>query len=85
MLHEQAQEGESVHARHFQVEREDVGFKFADAVTRLVGIDGAADHLDGGVGAQGIGGDLPHEGGIVDNQHADFFWGGHGQEVGGRR
>ena len=85
MLHEQTQESQTVHLRHLEVERDDVRLELADAVAGLVRVGRHADDFDVVVGGQRIGGELPHEGGVVDDEHADFASGQHGQEVGVRR
>ena len=62
VLHEQPQEREPVHARHFHVERDDVGLELLELVARGVGIDRGADDLDVGLGVEGVTHDSAHDG-----------------------
>ena len=43
------------HFRHFDVEREDVGFQFDHQVARAIGIGSLPDHLDFGILGQAHG------------------------------
>jgi hypothetical protein len=81
-LHEDFEEGEAVHARHLDVQRDDVGVEFLDLVAGGVGIDGGADDLDFGVSVERIGRHAADHGGVVDDEDADF---GHGNQVPGVR
>jgi hypothetical protein len=78
---EEAQEGESVHARHLEIEGEDVGQEFGHFLLRDEGIVGGSDDLDFWVQRERVGDGFPDEGGIVDDEHFDFVWGGHGKWV----
>jgi hypothetical protein len=43
------EEGQSVHPRHFQVQRDDIRLKLQDSLAGLVSLCGAANHLDFGI------------------------------------
>ena len=70
VLHQLAQEAEAVHARHLDVERDDVGLELQDHVPRDVRIGGAADHLDVVVLAQGVAEQLADDRRVVDEEDA---------------
>ena len=69
--HEAFQEGHAVHFRHLDVERDDVGSQFHQEVASAVRVGRLPDHFDFGVLRQPDRQDLPHHGGVVDDQHAD--------------
>ncbi|OQB89482.1 MAG: hypothetical protein BWX86_02448 [Verrucomicrobia bacterium ADurb.Bin122] len=85
VLHDEAQECEAIHPGHFDVEGDDIGLQAFDLVARDVGIDGGADHLDFRVGGEGVGDEFTHDGGVIDDENADFArqW-GHGVQSGRR-
>ena len=71
-VHQLLQEGEPVHARHFDVQGQHVGLERKDLVAGHVRIGRGADHFDVRLSRQGLGQDLAHDGGIVDDQNAYF-------------
>ena len=72
LRHQLAQERDSVHARHLDIERDDVGHILLDTARRGEGIGGRADDLDARIGAQDVGQGLPDRGRVVDDQNADL-------------
>ena len=72
LAHDLLQEGETVHAGHFDIEGDHVGHLFAHALGGDEGIAGGADDFDSGVGRQDVGEGLPDDGGIVNDQDANF-------------
>jgi hypothetical protein len=62
---------ESVHPRHLDVERHDVGIERLDRFARLERIGGLADHLDCGIVGQRGRNQAAHGGRIVDDEHPD--------------
>ena len=56
--HQDAKERESVHPRHLEVERDDVGLQERRQAKRFLSIGGLADHLHVGAGGEHIG-DVP--------------------------
>ena len=73
--HQLAQEGDAVHARHLDVQGDDVGHVLGDATRGDEGVGGHAHDLDAGVGGQDVDQSLAHTGRVVDDQNADL---GHG-------
>jgi hypothetical protein len=71
VAHELRQEAQPIHARHLDVERDDVGAQAQDLLAGDVRIDGGADDLDVGVLAELLAEDLPYQRGVVDDQDAD--------------
>ena len=72
VLHELAQERDPVHARHLDIERDHVGLELDDLRPRDVRIAGDAHDLDVGVARELALEDLANDGGVVDDQDADF-------------
>lgn len=60
--HEAAQEGETVHARHLEVEGDDVGTEGEDLIAGDVGIGRGGDDFDVGLAGDGLGEDLADDG-----------------------
>ena len=75
VLHQDPQEGQPIHPRHLEVERDHVGGEPHDLLAGYVGIAGRSHHLDPGVEIEAIGDRLPHECRIVDDEHAEFLLG----------
>src|SRR5713226_1393732 len=69
--HNQPQSFHSVHARHFQVQRDDVGMELLDLLQREGAVHRRAHHFDGGIALQDRGNELPHQRGIIDDENAD--------------
>ena len=69
-----SKERQAVHARHLDVQRKHVRIEFEDFVPRLVRIGRGADDLDFRVAAKGVADGVAHDGRVVHDQHADFFW-----------
>ena len=80
IVHQLPEERDAVHARHFNVEGEDVGLEGEDFVACDVRVRGGSDHLDIGLTGQCVGEDLAHDRGIVDDEdlyavlHEDANW-----------
>ena len=71
MDHQLAQEGESVHARHFNVQHHDIRSELHDFVARHVGVGRGSDNLNVLFAAQFRGEHLPHDGRVVYDQYAN--------------
>src|SRR5229473_8200901 len=69
--HDQPQSFHSVHARHFQVERDDVGMELLDLLQREGAVHRRAHHFDGWVALENRGDELAHQCGIIDDEDAD--------------
>ena len=67
--HELSQEGQTVHARHLDVERQHVRLVLENQIARDEGIRCEADDLDVGFVLQRIRQHPPHDGGVVDDEH----------------
>ena len=65
LAHDLFEEGEAIHARHFDVERDDVGDLFCDAVGGDKGIAGGGDDFDFRVGVEYLAQSLAHNCGVV--------------------
>ena len=70
--HEVGEEGQAVHARHLDVEREHVRVEGLDLVARHQRVLGMAHDLDAGVLRQHLGQHPAHKRGVVDNQDANL-------------
>jgi hypothetical protein len=70
-LHNHAKRFHTVHARHFEVERDYIRLEFFYLFQREGAIHGRSDDFDGRVPGQDRRNQLPHESGIVDDQNAD--------------
>ena len=75
MLHEDPQEGQPVHPRHLEVEREHVGGEPHDLLAGHIGIARRSHHLDPRIEVERVCDRLPHECRIVDDKHAEFLLG----------
>ena len=73
LRHQFAQEGDTVHARHLDVQRDDVGHLFLDVAGSGEGIGGGGDHLDLRIGGQDRGHRLADAGAVVDDQHTNLL------------
>ena len=73
LRHQLAQEGDAVHARHLDVERDDVGHLLANLAGRHEGVAGGRDHLYLRIFRQHGGQGLPDACGVVDDENPDFF------------
>jgi hypothetical protein len=82
-VHQQAEEGEAVHAGHLQIQRHHVRRARGDEFLRRVGVDGRADDLDLGVGAERGAHQPADDRGVVDHQDANAAAEAHESE--GRR
>ena len=71
--HELLKEGDAVHARHLDVERQHVGIKLLDLLARDDRIGNGAYNLDIGIGGQHAANQLPHQCGIVGDKYADWL------------
>src|SRR5881394_599735 len=70
-VHDEAQHFHAVHARHFEIERNNIGLEFLDLLERESAIHRRADNLYGGVTREDRGNQLPHERGIVYDEDSD--------------
>ena len=78
--HQLAQEGQAVHARHLDVERDHVRLVLQDQVARDERIRREADHLHVRLGLERVGEHPPHDRGIVDDEDARLRR-GHGHDI----
>src|SRR5260221_442552 len=69
--HDQTQRLDSIHSRHFEVQRDYVRMKLFDFLQRERAIHGRADDLDGRIPFEDGGNQLPHQRGIIDDQDSD--------------
>src|ERR1700730_11570582 len=69
--HNQPQRFHAVHARHFQVQRNDVGMKLLDFLQREGTVHRRAHHFDGRIAFENCGDELPHQCGIINDEDAD--------------
>ena len=69
--HHETQEREAVHARHLEVERDQVGLQLEGPAQRLLAVAGDADHFDERRGLEHPGDRLAREGGVVDDEDTD--------------
>lgn len=67
--HQIAQEGQPVHARHLDIEREHIGIEFLDAFARHIGVLSRTHHLDPRGRPQDLGQQLAHQGRVVDDKN----------------
>jgi len=72
--HEFFEEDQAVHARHFNVQGDDVRGEGFDGEAGFMRVRGLADDLDGGVGGEGGDDEAAHGGGVIHDEDAD----GHG-------
>jgi hypothetical protein len=70
VLPELPQEAQAVHARHLDVERDDIGLVLQDHLPRLAGVSGATHDLEVVVRAQGIAQQLPRDEGVIHDDNA---------------
>src|SRR5271154_4297369 len=70
-LHDQAQRFHAIHARHFQVEGDDVGMQLFNFLQSESSIHGCADHFDVRVAREDRGDQFPHQGGIIHDENFD--------------
>ena len=75
------QKRQAVHARHLDVERQHVRLQFQNHVARDVRIAGGADDFDFRVRSKGVGNHAADDGGVVHNQHTDFFSEAHAMDM----
>ena len=73
LRHQLAQEGDAVHARHLDVQGDDVGHLLLNVARGGKGIGGGGDHLDFRIGGQDRGHRLADAGTVVDHQDTDFL------------
>jgi hypothetical protein len=70
--HQFLEKGEAVHARHFDIWRDDIGREAEDFITGHVRVGGRAHHFKRRIVRQDLGKKLPHQGRVVDNQNLGF-------------
>ncbi len=83
-LHDQPQERQAIHLRHFEVQGQHIGLERGDLFLRKVGIRRSPHDFDIGIGAQGLAGQASDDDRVIDDEHADFL-SGHRQERSRRR
>src|ERR1700730_11605042 len=69
--HDQTESFHAVHAGHFQIESHDIGMQLFDFLQSERAVHRRADNFDGRVAGEDRGNELPHEGGIVDDENPD--------------
>ncbi len=69
--HDKPQEREPVHARHFEVEADQIRFEFEGLTKRFLTVSGDTDDLDQRRGLEHPSNRLTSEGGIVDHQNLE--------------
>ena len=86
-LHQFLEKRQAVHARHLDIQRQDVRAQADDLVSRNIRIRGRAHYLQIRLRRQGFAQQPADDGRIVDDQHPDFARGVHciSLSVGGRR
>jgi hypothetical protein len=75
VLHQDAEERQPVHPRHFQVERHHVRVEAFDLLAGHVGVAGRADDLDLGVVGERVADRLADERRVVHDEDADLACG----------
>src|SRR5258708_21773989 len=68
--HDLFQHVQTAHARHFEVEGNNLRLEFLDLLQPEISIHGGADHLDGVVGSQNLRDELAHQRGIIYHEHS---------------
>ena len=71
--HDQAQGLHAVHARHFEIEGDDVGLELFDFFQGEGAVHRGANDFDGGIAREDRGNQLPHERGVIDYEDTDAF------------
>jgi hypothetical protein len=69
-LHQLLEEGESIHARHFDVENDAIWLELQDFLARSERIGGGSDDLEPRLTRQLCLEDLTHDCAVIDDQHA---------------
>ena len=69
--HDEAKSFHAVHAGHFEIESDDVRMQLFDFFQGECAVHGRADDFDGRVACQDSRNELPHQGGIIDNENSD--------------
>jgi hypothetical protein len=75
LSHQLAQESDAIHARHLDIQRDDIGHVVCDAGGSYERIGGNAQHLDLGVRGQYLREGLPDRSRVIDDENADTLAG----------
>ena len=67
------EEGNAIHARHFNIDDQYVGPDRTHPLQRKERVGGGTDHFDAGVGGQRLRDDLAYDSGVVDDHYLDFI------------
>jgi hypothetical protein len=69
VFHDLLQEGDAVHAGHFDVENQHVRFEIDDFIAGDIGVRGGADDFDARLGVEFFAEDLTHDRRVVHDEH----------------
>lgn len=69
-MHEFAQEGQTVHARHFDIQCDNIRFEAEDHVAPDIRIGSSPHHFQHGIAGEFLGEHLAHQDRIVYDEHA---------------
>src|SRR6184192_2205662 len=69
--HDEAQRFHTVHAGHFQIERDHIRLELFNLFQCEGAVHGRANHFDGRIACKNCGDQFPHESGIIDNENSD--------------
>ena len=72
VLHQDTQECESIHARHFQIQREYIGLESYDFFSGHIGVARCSHHFNLWILAQRIGDGFAHKCRVVNDEHSQF-------------
>ena len=72
LAHQLAKKCDAIHPRHFDVQRDDVGYLFGDVTRGGKGVCRCGDHLDLWIGREDLLQRLAHAGAVINDQHANF-------------
>ena len=73
MFLENLQKRQAIHARHLNVQRQDIRLQLQNHIARHVRIAGRAHNFNFRILRQSVGNHAAHDCGIVHHQHADFL------------
>jgi len=73
LAHDLLQEGQAVHAGHFNIQRDDIGHLLAHAFSGDEGVTRGADYLNRRVSREYVAQCLAHHRGIVNDEDANSW------------